>query len=128
MLNKAIVGFLLAFIWVASAQAQTLYKCVAEGKPASFQNEPCSTGQREVKALNYTPDPVGAYRPDVSTRPYAVSDGRNKSGRVTRMRRVQPSACELARQHRDTVLGRNNQGGNYKVRVALNDAVHDACR
>lgn len=108
------------------AQAQTLYKCVSKGKPTSFQSEPCSGLQREAKAVAYTPDAVGPYRPDTASRPYQASGYRSQATATTITKQT-TTACEIAKSTRDQVLGRNNQSGGYEVRVRLNDAVQRAC-
>lgn len=115
---------LLAFA-PGTAGAQTVYKCVVKGKPTSFQNEPCPAGQKTAKAVSYTPETVAPYRPDVQARPYARRSDNQQMALMPIS--TKPSACEMARSHRDRVLGKNNQGGNYDVRVSLNDAVQRAC-
>lgn len=127
-MNPLMMVSLLAtgMIYAAAGQAQTLYKCVSKGKPTSFQSEPCSGPQREAKAVTYTPEGVGPYRPDLASRPYASSRHHNQAAVMTITQRT-PSACTIARRNRDQVVGKNNQSGGYDVRVQLNDAVQRAC-
>lgn len=119
------IGALLLAAFSTAAPAQVVYKCVAKGKPTSFQSEPCSPTARLDKAVPYTPDRVGPYRPDTSSRPYA---SRGSQGQVATLPVARtPDRCSIAKANRDNVLGRNNQSGNYDVRVQLNDAVQRAC-
>lgn len=117
-------ALLLALLPFASG-AQTLYKCVSKGKPTSFQSEPCSASQREAGAVDYVPDRVGPYRPDVRSRPYA--SGGHQAQTVTVPMARTPDLCAMARANRDNLLGRNNQNSSYGLRVQLNDAVQRAC-
>ena len=124
MRYSTLVTGTLLFAISTSALGQVIFKCVTKGKPTSFQNEPCSGNATLVRAVPYTPDVVGPYRPNVHARPYAnAAEGLVATLPVART----PDQCELARTNRERVLGKNNQGGNYKVRVQLNDAVHRAC-
>ena len=124
---RKIIAVTVLWCVIASVQAQTIYRCAAEGKPTSFQNAPCSGTQRQVNAVSYTPDAVGAYRPDTRSRPYAAR-GRRSLATAATISHLSSSACELARAKRDNALGRNNQAGNYEARVRLNDAVQRACK
>jgi len=109
-----------------AADAQTLYRCVQKGKPTSFQSTPCATAAKTASALAYVPEQnVPPYRPAPSPPPRRQ---RTSGARLHQISMApNTSACESARRHRDTVLGRNNQGGNVDVRRQLNDAVAKAC-
>ena len=125
MRTLIIAALLAAFAF--SADAQTLYRCVQKDKPTSFQNSPCPDAAKTASALAYMPERnVPAYRPT----PEPVMRHRQQATSV-RMRNIprasSPTACEAAKQHRDSVLGTNNQGGNVDVRRVLNDAVARAC-
>jgi len=111
----------------ASSQAQAIYKCIAKGETPKYQSAPCASHQRVARALAYTPDPdAPPYRPDLRSRPDTMRVSR---GRVTTTVQTAQTvdACERARLNRQTVLGRNNLGGNVDTRRVLNDAVADAC-
>lgn len=106
--------------------AQAIHKCVRAGQPPVYQSEPCSGAARTARTLSYTPDPTARpYRPDVRARPYARAGG--GATVVSTRTQASESACDAARQRRDIVLGRNNQGGNIDLRRALNDEVQRAC-
>lgn len=110
-----------------SADAQTVYRCVQKGKPTSYQNAPCPDAAKTASALAYVPERnVPVYQPA----PAPVSPYRRQapSARLHNISRASnPSACEVAKRRRDSVLGTNNQGGNVDVRRVLNDAVAKAC-
>ena len=116
-------GALLLALISTPTHAQIVYKCVTKGRPTSFQSEPCHPAAKLVKAVAYTPDLVGSYRPDVNARPYASDRAKIAILPVART----PDLCAMARANRDYVLGANNQVSNYDVRVQLNDAVQRAC-
>lgn len=111
-----------------TAAAQTLYRCVEKGKPTLFQADPCPASAKTASAVGYVPE--------ANARPYQPAPVH-----TTRPHRAQPSQahlhsipvagsptdCELARKHRDAVLGTNNQAGSVDVRRVLNDAVARAC-
>lgn len=110
-----------------SADAQTLYRCVEKGKPTSYQNDPCPRTAKTVSAREYVPDRnVPTYRPAPAP---ATRYRQQPSGAQLRNlpRASNPSQCEAAKQRREMVLGKNNQGGNVDVRRLLNDAVAKAC-
>lgn len=110
-----------------SADAQTLYRCVETGKPTSFQNDPCPITATTASARDYVPErKLPSYRPAPAAAPRYRQQP--SSARVHHIpRATSPSACEAARLRRETVLGKNNQGGNVDVRRTLNDAVARAC-
>ncbi|HSM53573.1 MAG TPA: hypothetical protein VK839_05280 [Erythrobacter sp.] len=110
-----------------SVDAQTLYRCVEKGKPTSYQNDPCPGTAKTTLARDYVPERnVPTYRPAVAPTRYRRQQ---PSGAQLRNlpRATSPSACEAAKQRREMVLGKNNQGGNVDVRRVLNDAVAKAC-
>lgn len=119
-----IIAALLAASTV-SADAQTLYRCIERGKPTSFQNDPCPVSAKTASARDYVPERnLPTYRPAPAPR----NRQQPSSARVHQIPRVtSPTACEAARQRREMVLGKNNQGGNVDVRRVLNDAVARAC-
>lgn len=111
-----------------AADAQALYRCIENGKPTSFQNEPCPATARTASAVAYVPERnVPPYRPAAPTPP----PQRHQQVSGARLHQIpiatSTTACEAARRHRQAVLGRNNQGGNVDVRRVLNDAVARAC-
>lgn len=55
MLRSILAALLLAAAGTASAQ--TIYRCVENGRPVSFQTEPCSPRARTASARPYTPEP-----------------------------------------------------------------------
>lgn len=120
-----IIAILLAAP-VLCANAQTLYRCVQSGKPTSYQNNPCPPTAKTASATDYVPErnvsPPRAPAP-------ATRYGRGAMGGQFHNipRATSPSACEFAKQHRENVLGKNNQGGNVDIRRQLNDAVARAC-
>jgi len=125
-MRMLIIAALLAAS-TASADAQTLYHCVEKGQPTSFQNDPCPVTAKTVSARDYVPEPnQPTYRPAPAPAPRYRQQP--SSARVHQIPRAgSPSACEAARQRREMVLGKNNQGGNVDVRRELNDAVAKAC-
>lgn len=109
------------------ADAQTLYRCVEKGKATSYQNTPCPASATTASARDYVPErDVPTYRPAPAP---ATRYRQQPSGAQLRNlpRASSPSACEAAKQRREGVLGKNNQGGNVDVRRVLNDAVAKAC-
>ena len=110
-----------------TADAQTLYRCVQKGKPTSYQNPPCPASATTASAHEYVPErEVPSYRPAPAP---ATRHRQQPSGAQLHNlpRASSPSACEAARQRRERVLGKNNQGGNVDVRRVLNDDVAKAC-
>lgn len=117
---------LAALILAAPASAQAIFKCTQKGKPPVYQTEPCTAGQRVVKAIAYTPDPnARPYRPDTRSRPYAQRSTAPQGHAIETARNQ--SACEAAKHARATVFGANNMGGDYETRQRFNDAVMRAC-
>lgn len=114
---------------VLCANAQTLYRCIESGKPTSYQTDPCPVTARTASAVDYVPErniapPPSAPAPAPATRYRRAAVG----GQLHNIpRATSPSACERAKQDRETVLGKNNQGGNVDIRRRLNDAVARAC-
>lgn len=125
-MRNLIIAALLAAP-ACTADAQTLYRCVEKGKPTSYQNAPCADAAKTVSAVDYVPERNVTARllapaPAPQRRPSASGAQLHSIPRAT-----SPSACDAARQHREIVLGTNNQGGNVDVRRVLNDAVARAC-
>jgi len=110
---------------LARANAQTVYKCVAKGSPTSFQTAPCSSAQREVKAVNYTPDADVPYQPDIHERPYANKQSPRLTRRVTQ---GSGSACQQAKDRRDAWERSTGLSRTYKSLQAWNDRIRDACK
>lgn len=110
-----------------SADAQTLYRCVEKGKPTSYQNDPCPVTAKTTLARDYVPERnVPTYRPAAA--PIRYRRQQPPGAQLHNLpRATSPSACEAAKQRREMVLGKNNQGGNVDVRRVLNDAVSRAC-
>lgn len=110
-----------------SADAQTLYRCVQKGKPTSYQNAPCPDAAKTASAVDYVPERnvPARYPTPAPARPYYRRPARAQLHSIPRA--SSPTACDAARQHRESVLGTNNQGGNVDVRRVLNDAVARAC-
>lgn len=110
-----------------SADAQTLYRCVEKGKPTSYQNAPCADAAKTASALAYVPErDVPVHQP--APAPARQSRLPASSARLHSIPRASsPTACEAAKQRRDSVPGTNNQGGNVDVRRVLNDAGARAC-
>lgn len=125
-MRMLIIAALLAAS-IYSADAQTLYRCVEKGKPTSFQNDPCPVTANTASARDYVPErDLPTYRP--APAPVPRYRQQSSSARVHQIpRATSPTACEAARQRREMVLGKNNQGGNVDVRRVLNDAVAKAC-
>lgn len=110
-----------------AADAQTLYRCVEKGKPTSYQNVPCAAAAKTASALDYVPERNVPVRYPTPT---PASNDRRSPARA-RLHSIplatSPTACDAAKQRRESVLGTNNQGGNVDVRRVLNDAVARAC-
>ncbi|MDQ3289107.1 MAG: hypothetical protein M3Q42_12805 [Pseudomonadota bacterium] len=120
---------LLVFMIAAPvfASTRTLYGCVEPGKPTSYQNEPCPPTSKTKSAVDYVPERY-VPAPPPSAAPPSRHRRIGSGGKLHAISRAaHPSDCEAARQRRERVLGRNNQGGNVDVRRQLNDAVARAC-
>lgn len=134
----------LAVLLIAAhglAHAQTVNKCVGKGGAATYQSEPCPSTQKAVKSWDATPEPPPSN--DELWRRYrqrrkaeadsrylsrlAGTDGSRSTG-ATVYTTNQVSACEAARQRRESVLRSANNDVSYDVRRHLNDAVFDACK
>ena len=125
-MRTLIIAALLATA-ACSADAQTLYRCVQEGRPTSYQNAPCPATAKTSSAVEYQPE-----RSVPARYPTAAPARRHPRHSVRAQlhsipRASSPTACDAARQRRENVLGTNNQGGNVDVRRVLNDAVARAC-
>lgn len=129
-----------------AVSAQAIYKCVEPGKPVSYQSEPCSRAARTDAVRPYTPEPEptaeerraralleqkarreSEYLSRLAGTSRAGSGNGAAQGASIQTRPRSPGACEAARAARDAHVGRNNQGGSYESRQALNDAVARHC-
>lgn len=123
------------------AHAQTVNKCVGKGGAVTYQSEPCPSTHKATKSWDATPEPPPSN--DELWRRYhqrkkaeansrylsrlAGTDGSRSSG-ATVYTTTQGSACQVARETRETVLRNGNNDVSYDVRRRLNDAVFDACK
>ncbi|MGH8075962.1 MAG: DUF4124 domain-containing protein, partial [Lysobacter sp.] len=130
--QRAAFALLLLVLIPGAVAGQTIYKCAVKGK-ISYQSEPCPANAKieAIREYRYVPS---SYRPPAPVQ--AQTQTRSQSVNTTHARtefhtvhaEVSHDECARAKARRDVVLGRNNQGGNYDVRVRLNEEVHRACR
>lgn len=52
---RAITGAAILLL-ASTAHAQVVYRCAANGKPVSFQSEPCAPGARMTNVIDAPPD------------------------------------------------------------------------
>ncbi len=119
-------------LMATTAYGQTLYKCVAKGKPTSFQSEPCPPGTKTARAVaavpeRYTPP---AYRPvPQATSPTHNVVYNNVPTQVRYDSRDQQRAnCQAAKNQRQEILDRAGLNRTYDLLQRLDATVYNACK
>lgn len=135
---RMIAGLLLA--WPATLAAQQLHKCVDARGHASYQSAPCEAGQRQVWVRDAAPEPVQPTQlvrpatarqvdPPPTSPPLAPlrASGPASAQLPAYPARV-PSACEAAKQRRESTLRKVGLKRDFNLLRRLDDAVWNACR
>lgn len=117
--------------------AQTLYRCVQQGKPVSLQSTPCAAGAKTTKAVPYTPDAQPTAN-ELAWKRYRTE--REMAARNQAMRWQQAtsgpavvlpaggSACEQAKADRDAWERRVGLSRTIDGMRAWQEHVYRACR
>lgn len=135
---RMIAGLLLA--WPATLAAQQLHKCVDARGHASYQSAPCEAGQRQIWVRDAAPEPVQPTQPvrPATTRqvdppptspPLAPPRASGPaSAQLPAYPAREPSACEAAKQRRESTLRKVGLKRDFNLLRRLDDAVWNACR
>lgn len=129
MRTQCVLAFMLM---AATAHGQTLYKCVAKGKPTSFQSEPCPPGTKTARAVaavpeRYTPP---AYQPPSQTTAPAQNVVFNNAPVSAQYdsRDQQRANCQAAKNQRQEILDRAGLNRTYDLLQRLDATVYNACK
>lgn len=127
---RAIGVSVLALLACAPAHADAIYKCVSQGKPASYQNEPCDGGSRLASIREYEPEQVST-----SPSPSPVVPRQTPRNAKPRMRTVSAHAarsevasCQAAKDARDAWERRVGLRRTYEALQVWNDRIRMACK
>ncbi|MFD0738111.1 hypothetical protein ACFQZQ_02245 [Lysobacter koreensis] len=128
-----------------SARGQAVYKCVAKGRPPSYQSQPCPSSSRIAAIREYRPEAPPTHE-QLLERRRREAQGRQDSAYLSRIAgtdrqagrqrdsargHVLPTggnACESAKRDRDAWERRVGLSRSYDALRAWNDTVHRACR
>jgi hypothetical protein len=119
----------VALLWLPSASANLLYKCVGPKGQTAVQSDPCPKGHKTEWVRGYTPDrtpqrptqrPRAQSRPSQQTYYYDAPSSPSK-------RELQESRCRSAREYEATQR-RLNPKLSYDQLTALHDRTAEACR
>jgi hypothetical protein len=126
---RQVVAIILLLV-SSSASAQVVHKCVAKGKPVSYQSEPCAAGAKTSKVVAAPRD----------TRPppvYAAAPAASHINNVEMIYNNVPvwteadqrrANCEAAKQRRITRLERLGLRRTYDDLQQLDAGVAQACK
>lgn len=84
----------------ATAQAETMYRCVAKSGAVAYQDYPCGSNARQTGVAVFTPDPVPAYRPPARSASRSTGTARGASA-VLHNVPLQTDRCARVRAERD---------------------------
>lgn len=121
---------LLLLACPAAVAAQQLHKCVDARGHVSYQSAPCEANQQQAWVRDATPEPVQTPQ---ATVPYRA----NRSPRAARVPArgsaaaslpTASSACEAARQRRESTLKTVGLKRDFALLRRLDDAVWNACK
>ncbi|SFK93177.1 DUF4124 domain-containing protein [Lysobacter sp. cf310] len=133
---------LLLFAVIGLASAEAVYKCVGKGGAVNYQSHPCPATHQVAKSWDATPEPPPSdaelwrryhqrKKADADSRYFSQLAGTARRGGsasvVYKNTPHQRSACEVARETRESFLLNSNTDVSHDVRRRLNDAVFDAC-
>ncbi|HZH44203.1 MAG TPA: DUF4124 domain-containing protein [Lysobacter sp.] len=130
-MRTGIVMLLLAAAGVC--QAGEVYRCVGKGGRVSLQSEPCPADSRVDRITSYVPDP----EPSPQERLRRIEQEMEQRRQVEHRRaavarripaRPPPSACELAKAERESVLKAVGLRRTFDLLSALDRKVYDACK
>lgn len=120
---------LFGAMYASAAQGQTVYKCVAKGKPTSFQSEPCAAGSRTVRAVNAPPE---AYSPPAKTwSPLQAQQQTVVYNYVTGQsddRAQRRANCASAKNQRESTLQQVGLSRDHDLLRQLDTIVNNACK
>lgn len=125
--------FLLVAIELAApASAGALYKCIAPGGEASYQSQPCASGQRTawVRELAPSAAPAGAAQPPPpAVRPRARPDAAAARGAKAAGTRPRAADTRCAAARRSAALQRDRFWNRltFRQRSELDARVARAC-
>lgn len=123
--------------------AQTLYKCVSNGKPTSYQSHPCDNQQTTVKTWAAQPEPeptnsdlwrqyYAKKRGEADSRYLSNIAGRSRAsdsqGAVMGTRTGSVDACAIAKRQRDEFLNGIGRDAGIDARRIQHDNVYNACK
>ena len=121
-----VVMLAMVGLW-SSARADTIYKCVRQGKPASYQHEPCGGADRTASVHQYRPEPA---RPPPALTRQAPSRPSARRMRTVSVRSAAGGGkgCQHTKDARDAWERRVGLGRTYESLQVWNDRVREACR
>ena len=124
---------LSALVALQPAQADVLYKCVSPGKPASYQNEPCTGGSRLASIREYEPGP-DVRSPPSPPKAHETPRGSRQSQRTrgvpahSARSQGKSDSCQSTKDARDAWERRIGLGRTYEALQAWNDRIRMACK
>ncbi len=111
----------------SSASAQVVYRCVAKGKPVSFQSEPCAAGSRTTRVLHAAPDrrPAPVY---TAAAPPAVQNTVNYYDDTPTQWQQRRANCAAAKQRREYNLSIAGLNRTFDLLRQLDEDVRKSCK
>lgn len=128
-MRKRLVMIAVCVGLVVPAHAQSIHKCVAEGKPVSFQSQPCGPGETTESVRTYVSDPGRPVRhASVPASGPVAAHARPRIRRVARRETgVVRNPCAEAKARRDAWERRVGLKRTYDELRQWNDTVARAC-
>jgi hypothetical protein len=124
---KRIMVAILAAVWLPTASAGVLYKCISPKGHTSVQSEPCAVGHKTVWARGYVPERTVERPRKYSTPPPSTIYYPEPSNPTPSPRQQQRARCEQARAW-EAQQRRTNPDLNYDQLLALQEKTAEACR
>jgi hypothetical protein len=114
----------LGFVAIPS-YAQSIHECVVEGKPVSFQSQPCGPGETTRSVREYVPEPQAPVRVAAASGTRVVRARAERA--VRRDAGAVRDACADTKAQRDAWERRVGLKRTYDQLRHWNDAVARAC-
>jgi hypothetical protein len=126
-MKHVIAAAFLAVLWLPTASAGVLYKCVGPRGQTSVQSGPCAAGYKTEWTRGYVPDRRPQRQP-VYSQPSQRGTGYNENGNSAPSALQQRRArCQQARAS-EAAIRRRNPDLTYDQRLALQEQTAEACR
>lgn len=112
----------------ASANAETMYRCVGKGGAVAYQDYPCDKAAKQTGVAEFTPERVPAYRPPVRNIPQQAGSAASPSAAVLHHVPVYSDQCREVKAQRDAWEQRVGLRRTFDDLRRWQDKVNEACK